>query len=69
MPLASNRLFAADNPRARFEGELEAVGFATPNSDIAPDGRLLMIEGSPSVTFPLTVAENWSTELRRKLGR
>jgi hypothetical protein len=61
-----------DRPRVLFEGEFEEGGDTTPNYDIAPDGRFLMIEPSgdrePAVSH-LVVIDNWFTELRQKLAR
>jgi serine/threonine-protein kinase len=61
-----------DRPRVLFEGEFEEGGSTTPNYDIAPDGRFLMIEPSRDqvpATSHLVVIDNWFTELRQKLAR
>src|SRR6185436_10879148 len=61
-----------DRPRVLFEGEFEEGGDCTPNYDIAPDGRFLMIEPSrdpgPAVS-QLVVIDNWFTELQQKRAR
>lgn len=61
-----------DRPRVLFEGELEEGGDCTPNYDIAPDGRFLMIEpsGDPGpASSHLVVIDNWFTERRQRLAR
>ena len=61
-----------DRPRVLFEGEFEEGGDSTPNYDIAPDGRFLMIEpvrDPGPATSNLVVIDNWFTELRQKLAR
>ena len=61
-----------DRPRVLFEGEFEEGGFCTPNYDVAPDGRFLMIapfrDREPEAQH-LVVIDNWFTELRQKLAR
>jgi serine/threonine-protein kinase len=70
--VAMGASLTVDRPRVLFEGEFEQGGFVTPNYDIAPDGRFLMIEPSGDrepAASQLVVIENWFTELRQKLAR
>ena len=70
--VAMGASLTVDRPRVLFEGEFEEGGCCTPNYDIAPDGRFLMIEPSHDVgpaTSRLVVIDNWFTELRQKLAR
>jgi len=63
--------FAAGNPQVLAEGDFVPGGRATPNYDIRPDGRrLLVIRAAPDQPrVPLVVIENWFTELRQRLDR
>jgi Tol biopolymer transport system component len=66
------RAVSGTGGRVLFEGEFEEGGCCTPNYDIAPDGRFLMIEPfrdrEPEVSH-LMVVDNWFTELRPKPAR
>ena len=70
--VAMGASLTVDRPRALFEGEFGEGGCCTPNYDIAPDGRFLMIEPlrdrGPEAQH-LVVIDNWFTELRQKLAR
>jgi serine/threonine-protein kinase len=79
---SGNRMMAAsvamgasltvERPRVLFEGEFEEGGDCTPNYDIAPDGRFLMIErvrDRGTEAQHLVVVDNWFTELQRTLVR
>jgi eukaryotic-like serine/threonine-protein kinase len=70
--VAMGASLTVDRPRVLFEGEFEEGGDSTPNYDIAPDGRFLMIEPSRDAgpaSSQLVVIDNWFTELRQKLAR
>ena len=70
--VAAGASLTVERPRVLFEGEIEEGGPYTPNYDIAPDGRFLMIEPSRDqvpATSHLVVIDNWFTELRQKLAR
>jgi serine/threonine-protein kinase len=69
--VSANPSFAVGESRVLFEGDFEVGGPATPNYDIAPDGRrLVMIEPSPEqAPSHIVVVDNWFAELRQKVGR
>ena len=64
------RGIAVGRPRALFEGSY-VIGFEMMgmDSDLAPDGRFLMIKPSPeeSGPQPLRVVVNWAAELRARI--
>jgi DNA-binding winged helix-turn-helix (wHTH) protein/Tol biopolymer transport system component len=69
--VAIGAALTVDRPGVLFEGAFEEGGLVTPNYDIAPDGRFLMIEPSPDqapAATHLVVIDNWFTELRQKLA-
>jgi DNA-binding winged helix-turn-helix (wHTH) protein/Tol biopolymer transport system component len=63
--------FAAGKPQVLAEGDFARGGNATPNYDISPDGRRLLVirAALDQPPVPLVVIENWFTELRQKLGQ
>ena len=63
--------FEPDAPRVLFEGAYDlALNVRTPNYDVAPDGRFLMIRQSEgSSPNQINVVLNWSEELKRLVPR